>query len=193
MKKKLLTLLLPHFLTFSFACECPPLEPFSVKQCEEYETIFYGRVDSTSISGEKCIAYFNISELYKGVSEQQAKIYFDCTSSCQMNFAKNELWIIYAEYKRFGEPKVSFCSRSRKYFPSSTEDYYEATHKLKFIEELELLQKNIGVKQINKSITSNEAAQRELIKPGGMNMLWLLVCSMGVLLLIYFILKKRNK
>src|SRR4051812_34424948 len=97
------------FLLFSSsllsACECPPLSPVTKELCDHYDVIFFGRIDSVALCDTKgnAVAFFTIVELYKGNSEKRIKINFDCSSECLMSFAKNEEWLIYANYRKFDQ------------------------------------------------------------------------------------------
>src|ERR1700739_2515548 len=115
MKKNIFIL----FLLFSkiiIACECPELKPVSKELIEKYDVVFFGKVDSVgscSTQGQSFV-YFSVNELYKGTTQQQVKIEFDCSSACLMSFAKDEQWLMYTTYKKFDFLTVNLCSHSRK-------------------------------------------------------------------------------
>ena len=111
-------LLLSYFLLtacLSFACECPPLAPVSLTNAQGYDVLFYGSVDSVSACDPKgkAIAYFTITELYKGNVVKYVPLNFDCASECLMSFAKGEQWLVYAKYEKFDflkGPLLQLCS-----------------------------------------------------------------------------------
>ena len=135
--KSLFTFFLVVVSFFAFACECPPIEPASKKICEQYDVIFYGKVDSIIPCGTEGIgtAYFSIISLYKGSAEQHVSVDYDCTSSCMMSFAKGEEWIIYSVYQHFDLLTVSLCSHSRKKITDGSADFYEAASQRTFSAE----------------------------------------------------------
>ena len=190
-----LTLLLSSLLTPLFPCECPPLPDLDKNERKKYDLVFTGTVDSIAACDGQSAVYFSIEELYVGraTTTKQIKIYFDCSTSCEMMFAKAEKWLIYAKYSKYAHPEVEFCSRSRKYFTDATKDYYIVSSKLTFEDEIEFLRKNVGVIDLQNENNSTVQLQRELIKPKGTAPLFLLIFSLVSIGVIYFLLKKFLK
>ena len=96
------------------ACKCPDLEPISTNFCENYDVIFYGKVDSISQveDNRKNTVHFKIYNLYKGKLPSKANIYYDATSPCMMSFSPEEEWLIYAYYEKYNLLTVNICQHS---------------------------------------------------------------------------------
>jgi hypothetical protein len=108
-----------------------------------------------------------------------------------MDFAPGQTWIIYATYKKYGEPEVDFCSYSRQQIPSK-DDFNSLIHGMSYDEEITWLQKNLGVKELN--VQKAEDGQHHLnIRPKGYEALWYLVAGFVVLFLFYFLGRKFLK
>ncbi len=197
MKKQILFL---FFLIskFTFACECPPLQPVSKDLCNSYDVIFYGKVDSVSACGISGFAtvYFSINELYKGNSEQKTKINFDCISACLMSFEKNEEWIIYASYKRFDELAIKLCEHSRKHFANEKDDFYQINSHRSFEQEKQFLNTTFGIQSfIHNNELNNQQAdfKPHNDQPSGMNKLLLLFISFVAMALVYYVTRNKKK
>jgi hypothetical protein len=172
---------------FAFACDCPPLKPIAVEQLESYHVIFKGTVTALG-SG---FALFTVQQVYKGKLTQQVKVLIDDTSSCRITFAKDDQWLIYANFIRYGNLQVDFCSRSRKYFADSTKDYYQSASLLTYESEVDFLKQKLGTQPLEKGNPDSAAMQQhELIQPSMTNKFWLLIGSLFFFTLIIFTLKK---
>jgi hypothetical protein len=126
--------------------------------------------------------------LYKGHTEEQIAMRFDCSSDCQMSFVRGDRWIMYAQYYKYGKPEVNFCSRSRKKTDAG-EDYFETLNHMTYAAEASFLQDTFGVQK--PSPKENSAfAERKLIQPTAYWKLWLLLISMIVLYVIFYLVKK---
>jgi hypothetical protein len=197
MRRSLLFLFLIAFC-FSHACECPPLSAVSKELCKEYDVIFYGKVDSVKPCSTDGIgtAYFTVISLYKGSALQHISVDYDCSSSCMMSFFKNDEWIIYAMYQHFDLLTVDICGHSRKKITDGTIDYYEAASQRSFSEENSFLEKNLGLQPFashNKLNDQQKEMQPHNEQPSAMNKLWLLLISLAVMAIIYFISRKYFK
>jgi len=196
--KSLFTFLLVVVSFFAFACECPPIEPASKKICEQYDVIFYGKVDSIIPCGTEGIgtAYFSIISLYKGSAEQHVSVDYDCTSSCMMSFAKGEEWIIYSVYQHFDLLTVSLCSHSRKKITDGSADFYEAASQRTFSAETSFLETTLGIQPYASHNALNDK-QKEMQphneQPSALNKLWLLLISLAVMAIIFIGSKKYFK
>ncbi|MCE3280054.1 MAG: CbiN domain protein [Bacteroidetes bacterium] len=183
---------------FSSACECPPLEPLTKKISEQYDVIFYGKVDSVVPCKTDGIGrvYFTINSLYKGSAQQQVFVDYDCVSSCMMSFAKNDEWIIYSMFQHFDLLTVNICGHSRKKITDGSPDYYQAASQRSFEEEKNFLESTFGTQAFashNKLNDDQKEMQPHNTQPGALNKLWLLLISLGVMVLIYFVTKKFFK
>ncbi|HRG37416.1 MAG TPA: hypothetical protein PK289_02695 [Bacteroidia bacterium] len=196
---KLVVFALLIFSTGAMACKCKTLASINKEEANQYDVIFYGKVDSVGACDEKgiAIAYFTIEELYKGNLKQHNQIHFDCASDCLMSFAKGEEWIIYGKYQRFDEIKVSLCDHNRRKAQAGEQDFYEAVAQRTFDQEKEFLKTELGTHSFIQDENWNKN-QEELKprneQPSGMSKIVLLLVSFGVMIIIYIITrKKKNK
>lgn len=197
LKKNKIRCVLILFLLFSrviIACECPPISPISTALAKSYTIIFNGRVDSVSICNMDglAIAYFTVNELYKGAVQQNVKIYFDCSSPCMMSFNKNDEWLIYANYMRFNQLTIILCSHSRKFIEDLKQDYYAVSAGRTFGDEAKYLKHILGIQPFIKEENTEDALQPQNLQPSGQNKIYLLLVSISVMIIIYFISRKKN-
>lgn len=192
-------LLLSYFLLtacLSFACECPPLAPVSLTNAQGYDVLFYGSVDSVSACDPKgkAIAYFTITELYKGNVVKHVPLNFDCASECLMSFAKGEQWLVYAKYEKFDFLKVTLCDHSRKKFMDATQDIYQFAAGRTFEDEKLFLNKSFGLQQFIQENSLNKQ-QNELGPKNQQPTAWgkviLLFVSLTAMGLVYFFTRKK--
>lgn len=175
----------------ALACQCP-LTTLSLNECNKYEIIFKGRIDSVrtceSNFGE---VFFIVSELYKGNVTEKFKVLFECKVPCAMEFKPGEEWIIYTNYKQIGNAKMDWCSRSRKYFKNLKEDYYAATYGNDYDEEVKFLRTNLGLHRV---VAENKnASDNRNIRPSSNQMILILVCSLLGVILFYWLFNKFFK
>lgn len=173
------------------ACQCP-LSALSLDECDKYEIIFKGKILSVTPCGSKFgEAMFDVEELYKGNTEQQFKVLFDCNEDCAYNFQVGEEWIIYSRYKQINNAKMDWCSRSRRLFKNDKEDYYTATYGNDYADEVEFLQENLGLHRVmvKKEISAMERNKLPDVKES----IAILLFSLGGILLFYFLFKKYFK
>ena len=197
LKALLLFIVIVHSAV-STACKCPPVTPISKELAKNYELIFTGKIDSVAACATNGVAraFFTIEELYKGNAKQQVEVHFDCASSCMMSFAKNEEWLIYANYQRFDVAMVKLCSQSRKQFKASEQDFYLAAAQRTFEQEKEFLKTELGIQPFIKTEKWNNDQQEykpHNEQPSGMNKIYLLLVSFAVMILIYIITRKNKK
>jgi hypothetical protein len=195
--RKLLFIFLSFVSYILPACECPPLAPISKELCENYNVIFFGKIDSVAPCDTKgkAIAFFSIAELYKGNSEKTVKIHFECSSECLMSFAKNEEWIIYAKYEKFDQLKAEFCEHSRKKFADDTQDIYRMASQRSFEEEETFLAKTLGLQQLLQANDLNRK-QDEMgprnEQPSGTGKLILLLISLAAMGGVWLFTRKKK-
>jgi hypothetical protein len=187
------------FLVFSkaiSACDCPPFEVVSASVCSNYNVVFYGKVDSVSVSNGYNTAYFTIQELYKGKVKQHVKINFDATTACMMSFSKNEEWLMYCSFQRFDDLAVNFCGHSRKYFSNTSQDFYQLAAQRTFEEEKLFLRSNLLIQPFVENDKFNQQQvdfKPHNNQPSGFNKLLLLLTSFLVMIIIYIVTRKKNK
>ncbi len=185
----LMLVLLVCCLQTASACKCEDHPPLTKIQCNPYDLIFEGTVDSVSGNKETFgFVYFSSSALYKGSLPDHGMIRFDASSDCAMSFQKGETWIVYAQYYKYALAGVDFCSRSRKKFTTG-DDYYAALNGMTFLDEEQFLLKTFGV-HASGTQTKSEMPARVLIQPTAYWKLWLLLISVAVMFLINYIVKK---
>jgi hypothetical protein len=175
-------------------CTCPVIEPLTSKQCNKYDVLFYGRVDSVfnDKKTNKSTVQFSVLELYKGTSESTISLNFDGTGECMMSFDKNEKWIICANYSRYNSLSVSFCSNSRKQLSDTVYDYNAINTQQTFLETLEFLRDSIKIKNTEEKIIDNSNLLHKNIQPSGNNKMLLLAVSLLFTIgLIYFTRLKK--
>jgi hypothetical protein len=144
------------------------------KYCEVYQVIFEGKVDSVSTCMEGYSrAWFTVEGLYKGESQIQNEIRFDCGSDCQMSFQKGETWIIYGQYYKYGRLAVDFCSRCRKQFVQG-DDYFTPLNHMSYTEENSALERMFGKQKLSEKIKPDMPG-RVLVQPTAWWKLWLLL------------------
>lgn len=173
------------------ACQCPGTS-LSLTECNKYELIFRGRIDSVvACQDKRGEAYFTILELYKGVSRARFRVIFDCDLPCTQAFNIGEEWIIYTRYKQIDNAHMDWCSRSRRKIKNEKEDFYLLTYVNTYDEELGFLRKQLG----NHSVLSedpNQVANRN-IHPDRTQFVIYLVCSIVGLLVFYYLFNRFFK
>ncbi|CAN5906116.1 hypothetical protein BH11BAC7_BH11BAC7_33720 [soil metagenome] len=174
-----------------FACKCES-QPFTMEGIKQYELIFTGTVVAISGCDKTSKATFTVNELYKGKCFENVAVEFDCSSSCGMSFQPGETWIIFATYKKYGEPEVNLCSHSRRKFADEKDDFYLQTSGLSFIDAATFLKKNLGIHAVN---TKNVEAEQhhENIRPDGSQTLLYLGAGLLALVAFYFLGRKFFK
>lgn len=177
------------------ACVCEPLGKISKVQVDEYNVIFTGKIDSVSAcEGTKSTAYFTVHQLFKGETTKNIKVNFDCVSDCRMRMLAGETWMIYATYVKYGDLRATYCGRSRKHAADVNEDDGLARSGITYEEELRFLKDTYGLQPfLEKEREVIEPLKRELIRPKGMQTVWLLLASMVGMIVIWLIVKKFFK
>lgn len=187
------------YMTTAIACDCNSLQPISKELAQVYDVIFEGKVDSVSACNAQgiAIAYFTIEKLYKGNTKQQIAIHFDCSSTCQMSFAKDDEWLIYGNYQRFDVLLVKLCEHSRKQAVAGVQDFYAVSAQRTFEQEKEFLKTTLGIQPFaqNENWNKNqEELKHRNEQPADTSKIYLLLVSFGVMGLIYLLTrKKKNK
>lgn len=177
----------------SIACDCPVVPKLNEAYLKDYQLIFRGSVKSVGECNQLNKVHFVIQELYKGDSPKEIDVLFDCSSDCKMSFYPGETWIIYANFAQVGKPKVEICSRSRKLVDNEIKlsTKFIATD-FNFNEECTWLKTNIGLKNFLEENENSKLSHRNQL-PDRTSQLILIACSLGGLLLVYFLIKKFLK
>lgn len=178
------------------ACDCKQQSPLTIVECIKFDGILQCTIDSVSACNTKSIAYAHTIEVYKGAQQGAVQLNFDCSSSCQMSFAKGERWLVYGKLNALHQLEMNFCDRNRKYFSASKDDYFAVNTGLSFEDEIAYLKKNIGLKVKNEQHPNGKSidiTQRENALGSGGNNLLLLLASLIFFLLIYVVVSKKIK
>jgi hypothetical protein len=179
------------FLVFAVeACQCPP-SVLSLKECEKYEIIFKGKV----VSAKTCDtrpgeAIFEVSELFKGNTEKKFRLYFTCKDDCAREFAVGDEWIIYTRYKQIDNAQMDWCSRSRKYFRFDKEDYYTELYGNDYDDELTFLRSTLGNHRV---MEKKQVSEERNKKPNVTESIYILISSLGAIILFYFLINRFLK
>lgn len=179
----------------AYACKCEGFKPLSTETLKPYEFIFSGRVTAVSgcKEGEQATVRFTIDTLFRGKAFAETDVLFDCSSSCAMSFAPGERWTIYATYQKYGVGQVMLCSPSRKLTPAGTPDFYTDMHGGgTYASEAAWLAKNLGIIPLNTD-ADKTTNTRELIKPKGLESLWLYLGGAAGVVALFFVLKRFLK
>lgn len=170
---------------FASACQCPTTK-LGMEECNKYDLIFRGRIDSVS----NCIdkrghAFFKILELYKGLAAERFEIIVDCEGECAQVLNVGEEWIIYANYKQATNAKLEWCSRSRKFFRNEKEDYYALTSSAPYEDELKFLQNNLGLHKPLKPIENQRIGEPNQLPTQKEFIVYLFLSIVGMLVFYY--------
>jgi hypothetical protein len=170
-------------------CNCLPLGPFSVKDTGAYAVIFQADINSVEVIDGVGKASITVSELYKGQVDKNIQLQFETSDTCPMPILAGERWLIYGEYFQVKTILIEACGRSRKFYRDLKADFNTLNTGQTFDEEVMSIKSILSVKSINETQMSG----RELIKPKGYTLLFLVVFSLFGFLLMWFILKKFLK
>jgi len=173
------------------ACQCP-VTVLSIQECNKYEVIFRGKVLTVKTCDDKPgEAVFEVLELYKGNAEQKFKVLFSCSEECFYAFKPGEEWIIYSRYKQVNTALMDYCSRSRRLFTNSKEDYYNSTNGNEYEDELKFLRDKLGLHRLIQN-NKNQDYSRNLIPDTKQSVLILLASIVGIVL-FYFLFSRIVK
>jgi hypothetical protein len=184
----ILFLLLSNFI---FPCQCP-LTHLGKAECNKYDIIFRGTVDSVITCNNKPgEAIFKVKDLYKGSVTERFIILFNCDDPCFYEFRAGEEWIIYSNYKQIDRATLDWCSRSRRFIKIEKEDYYTASHGNTYNEEVKFLQDSLGLHRLMKAHISPEQLKNQL--PTANQQIIILICSLLCVILFYYLFNKFFK
>ncbi len=176
-------------LASSQNCNCIPLGPFTVADTNNYAVVFQCDVNTVEVIGGIGKATVTIHELYKGQVDRQVQLQFISNDTCSIGIAAGERWLIYGEYYQVKTILLDACSRSRKYYSDKKADFYAISTGQSFDEEVDALKSVLSIKVIAEAQLSG----RELIKPKGTSIIFLIAFSLVGFLLILFLLKRFLK
>jgi hypothetical protein len=181
----LLTFSICHLTSSLFACQCP-ITKLSLEECEKYDLIFKGRIDSlVPCSDKKARAFFKISELYKGLATERFELLYDCEVECAQVLNIGEEWIIYANYKQATNAKLDWCSRSRRYIRNEKEDFYTVNNGTTWNDEVEFLQTKLGLHKHLKPIENQRVGEPNQLPTQTEFIVYLLLSIVGMVAFYY--------
>jgi hypothetical protein len=170
-------------------CNCTPLGPFSPIDTSAYAVIFQADINTVEIIDGVGKASVTLHELYKGQLDRNVQLQFESTDTCPFPILAGERWLIYGEYFQVKSILVDVCGRSRKYFRDLKADFNTLNTGQTYDEEVMSVLGTLG----NKSISEAQLSGRELIKPKGYTLIFLIAFSLAGFLLMWFIMKKFLK
>ncbi len=184
-------ILLLVFLSYkSFACQCP-LTALNETETNKYDIVFKGKITSVKLSKERSEALFTIQELYKGPVGETFTILFNDADECKLELQVGDEWIIYANFRQVNNAQLDFCSRSRKFFKNTKEDFFAVTTGISFDEEMTYLQTKLGLHTCLKT-KPNMSENRNII-PNSWQFIVFIVCSIIGLIFFYWLVNKFLK
>lgn len=187
--KSLLFIVLLLLFKNVFSCSCPELGVLSKKESEKYDVIFEGSVDSIRPCIGNSVAVISVTSLFKGqLADVLQKIYFDCSSSCMMNFQVGDKWLIYGKYKKYGQLFVELCGHSRPFIAKN--DFNDALHRSTYEMQRQTLTSIYGFRVLSENSNKQDDIKRDLIKPKGYASMLMILVSAIAMLLIYYLLKR---
>ena len=199
MKRKLLFFLIPFLLLFFHsqieACDCsafPPLSKSIFRPENKKMIVFRGKVLNVGKCNKLSECNFEVEELFFGNTTKNITAFFDCESSCMMNFNPGEDWIIYGEYVQVEKIKIEFCSRSRKISGTVNEEIDNLAYGMSIADELIWLREKIGKKIIKPNNEQRLAGHRNE-KPDPSTKIILILISIVAMVLFLIFSKKFFK
>ena|ERR1051326_3846690 len=176
------------------ACDCPDAKPLGKEFIRQnYPVVFYGKVLSMGDHDGKFFVKFKVIEPYIGKLTEELEI-VDPNSDCSPGFGEGQEWLIYARYVEYGKPGTNICTPSRKFFSNEKDDFNVAVRKTTFSDDRELLRREFGVQPFFVKDAEQELlSKRELIKPKGYGMVWMVLIGTFVLALFYYLFNKFFK
>lgn len=184
-------------LCFSFylsvnACQCP-LTQLNEAETNKYDIIFKGKITQVNLQKEKSELLFTITELYKGTITEQFTILVNNLDECKLEMREGDEWLIYTNFKQVTNAQLNFCSRSRKYFKNSKEDFFTVNSGLTYDEEIRYLQKTMGLhKCLKKNLDQTDVEHRNII-PTSTQFVVVILCSIVGLVFFYWLINRFLK
>jgi hypothetical protein len=170
---------------FLISCQCPTTK-LGMDECNKYDLIFKGRIDSvSSCIDKKGHAFFKISELYKGLATERFEILIDCEAECAQVLNVGEEWIIYANYKQATNAKLDWCSRSRRFIKNEKEDFYAVTSGASYDQETEFLRTNLGLHKPLKPLENQKVGEPNQLPTQKEFVVYLLLSIVGMVVFYY--------
>lgn len=187
------------FLSFSLAffsfkaqspvpCSCPAV-PFDSLAPSEYEIIFCGKVKEVKVlSNDLHTVVFEVSELYKGHVTRNWDVHFKKDDPCAMEFKPGDEWLMFLNYYQNNNSKLNWCSHSRKYFRTKTDDPFWISSGWEYEDVKSFLKKKLGTYKILENVGTDAKARNVL--PNRWEFFIYLFASACGMFLIYYIVKK---
>lgn len=186
MHQRLFTFILVLFFILTHqiqACQCP-MTALTKPECDKYDLIFRGSISNVQFNEGKSFVMFRIKDLYKGISTETFKVFFDEADPCRLDMRVGDEWIIYTNYYQMNNAKMDFCSRSRKFFKNMKEDFVYSTSNVSYDEEVKFLQNNYGLHTFLKE-NQNKVENRNQLPDKKQFVIYLLISLLGIILFYY--------
>ena len=173
-----------------FACQCP-ITALNETETSKYDIIFKGKITLVKLLKERSEALFTIQELYKGPIGETFTVLFNDADVCKLDLIAGDEWIIYANFRQVNNAQLDFCSRSRKFFKNTTEDFFTVTTGISYDEEMKYLQTKLGLHTCLKS-NPNMSQNRNIIPSIG-QFIFFIFCSIIGVIVFYWLVNKFLK
>lgn len=177
------------FFKFSYSCECPSLPRINAELNKNYTLIFEGVVDSVVSE----YVYFSVDSIYLGNCFNKLKAKLNGANECKIIIASGEKWIVYANQTSVSETEINYCSRTRKFFDTLSDDYFIALNGCSYDEEKKMLSAvySLRAPSLLNNTDSDKKYDRKLIQPGVATKIILVGISILTIALIYFFISKK--
>jgi len=197
-------LILQSCVNLIAGCNCETmLDPISKPETDKYSVIFTGYIKKLYHQENGDFAEFVVSNPYKGLVPRNIHIAYDNVTSCKMPFFPGDEWLIYAKKDSVNKKwTVNYCERSRKFPEGDETDDYTVYSGITIDEEIYFLSKTYPSGQVvgedtltmieeDKRVVVNVERDQNFGTPK--QKLILLICSLGGMILIYWIIRKFLK
>jgi hypothetical protein len=175
----------------TIACQCP-VTALNAAELAKYEIIFRGKIVAVKQCGDRPgEATFEVTELYKGNTTKNFTVIFDCGQECAQQLLEGEEWVIYARYKQINNAQMVWCSRSRKYFHNTREDFYQVNTGVDYDDEISYLRKELGLHRLLDPQVVTNADRNE--KPNTKQSAVILISSLLVIVVFYWLFNRLFK
>jgi hypothetical protein len=176
----------------SYACKCKEPDALTIAYARSFDLVVVATIDSVSSCDKHSYAYIKTSKLIEGNINEDVRIKFDCSTSCQMSLQKGEEWVFYASREKEGVYKIQMCDRNRKKFADASEDYNIVAFGNTYEQEVEFLTSQVGVRNVLKDNNAQDVTQRENLQTSLLNKLVLVLISVIVFAGIIFFVKRMK-
>lgn len=175
------------------ACDCPTKGAINSTLAAQYDLIGRMVVESSEKGKDFYKASVKWIEVYKGNASEHMPLFFDGEGECAVSLEKGSEWLVYANYAQLGKPYLKFCSHSRKKIENEDKirtDYVPL--EMSFSSERDWLVDQFGIQTLVKESSDTSMGHHNII-PERKQALWLILCSLGGFIVLWFGFKKWIK